>query len=206
VAVTTLAAGQRVHGYPQFLPDGRQFLFSTLEAEGAVGGFLGSLDTPDTTRLTASDTPGAAFVPPGWLLFVSQGTLVARRFDAARGILTGDPVRVADSVRAFSVSAARPIAYRATVGEAARQLTWFDRSGQVLGTWGAPDENALWDPALSPDGHRVAVSRIVQGNPDVWLIDAARTTRFTFEPRSMVIPSGRQTGAGSSSPRCGPAS
>jgi Tol biopolymer transport system component len=36
---------------------------------------------------------------------------------------------------------------------------------------------------LSPDGKRVAVQRSVNGNTDVWLIDAARgvPTRFTFD-------------------------
>ena len=85
------------------------------------------------------------------------------------------------------MSATGVIAYRAP-GGAARQLTWFNRSGQVLGTLGARDENELWDPALSPDGRRVAVSRVVQGSPDVWLIDGARTTRLTFEAENDNYP------------------
>ena len=36
-------------------------------------------------------------------------------------------------------------------------------------------------PRLSPDGRRVAVYRTVQGNTDIWLLDADRTTRFTFD-------------------------
>ena len=44
------------------------------------------------------------------------------------------------------------------------------------------------DPALSPDGRRVAVSRTVQGNTDLWLLDAARTTRFTFDPAADRFP------------------
>jgi Tol biopolymer transport system component len=81
----------------------------------------------------------------------------------------------------FSASQTGLIAYRAAVGMAT-QLTWFDHSGRTLGTLGARDENALLDPALSPDGSRVAVRRAVNGNSDIWLIDDARTTRFTFDP------------------------
>jgi Tol biopolymer transport system component len=117
-----------------------------------------------------------------------QGTLVARRFDAARGTLSGDPVTVADalaidattSVGALSVSATGLVTYRAG-GVTRGQLTWLDRAGQALGTLGASDATQL-DPALSPDGRQVAVSRLAQGNIDIWLIDAARTTRVTFDP------------------------
>ena len=34
---------------------------------------------------------------------------------------------------------------------------------------------------MSPDGRRVAVSRTVQGNTDLWLLDGARTSRITFD-------------------------
>ena len=50
-----------------------------------------------TQRLTAADIAGA-YLPPGWLLFMRQGTLVARRFNSTRGELTGDPITVADPV------------------------------------------------------------------------------------------------------------
>jgi len=50
-----------------------------------------------------------------------------------------------------------------------------------LGTLGAPDANNLSAPSLSPDGRRAAVYRTVQGNTDIWFMDATRTTRFTFD-------------------------
>ena len=102
----------------------------------------------------------------------------------------GDPVTVADSVAfdaaanvgAFSVSAAGLVIYRSG-GGSQRQLVWFDRSGKTLGTLGVPDTNNLLAPRLSPDGRRAAVHRLVQGNWDIWLLDAAHTTRFTFDAR-----------------------
>jgi Tol biopolymer transport system component len=193
VAVTTLGPGQTRHQSPQFLPGGRHFLFYAVGRERSGEIYVGSLDAPDTIRVTAADSPGL-YAVPGWLLFVRQGSLVARRFDAARGVLTGDPVSLADgvgvdglTVGAFSVSAAGVVMYRAG-GAAQTQLTWFDRSGKALGTVGAPDENRLLDPALSPDGHRVAVSRNVERNIDIWLLDEARTTRFTFDTSIELFP------------------
>ena len=57
----------------------------------------------------------------------------------------------------------------------------MDRAGKALGTLGAPDENGLLYPSVSPDGHRAVVSRTVQGNQDLWLLDGTRTSRFTFD-------------------------
>jgi Tol biopolymer transport system component len=187
VAVTKLdGTPQLNHRLPQFLPDGRQFLFFVQGAPDIQGIYLGSLDSVRSKRLTAADTAGL-YAPPSWLLFVRQGSLVARHFDPLRGEVTGDPITVGGPVSvdvtsligAFSVSATGLIAYRA--GRApSRQLTWFDRSGKILGKLGAPDDS-LADPHLSSDGRRVAVDRIVQSNTDIWLLDAYRTTRLTFD-------------------------
>jgi serine/threonine protein kinase len=108
VPVTTLGADQRSHQFPQFLPGGRQFLFYAQGSTETAGIYLGALDAAPVTRVTAADTAGAylptgpgstdAFREGGWLLFGRQGTLVARRFDAARGALSGDPVTVADAL------------------------------------------------------------------------------------------------------------
>jgi Tol biopolymer transport system component len=81
---------------------------------------------------------------------------------------------------AFSVSREGIVAYR-SVGTGRRQLMWFDRDGTPLGTLGVPDESELVAPSLSPDGLRVAAHRTLLGNTDVWIFDAARVTRFTFD-------------------------
>lgn len=65
-----------------------------------------------------------------------------------------------------------------------RQLVWMDRSGKLLSAIGSPDESNLSAFALDPAGQRLAVTRAVLGNFDVWLMDANRgvPTRFTFDP------------------------
>jgi len=46
---------------------------------------------------------------------------------------------------------------------------------------GPPDESLLV-PNMSSDGTRVVVWRVTQGNADIWMLDAERMTRLTFEP------------------------
>jgi Tol biopolymer transport system component len=181
---------QLSHRFPYFLPDGRHFLFYALGLPESSGIYLGSLDGGETKRLTAADTSGA-FLKPDHVVFIRQGALVARRLDLARGELTGDPVTLADPVGydgtgpmgGFSVSSDGHVAYRAG-GAGMQQLTWFDRIGKVVGVAGEPDANNLQTPELSPDGRRVAMTRTVQTNQDVWLMDLVRggLTRLTFDP------------------------
>jgi Tol biopolymer transport system component len=186
--VTRIVQGHLSHRFPQFLPDGRHYLFFVQGSAATQGIYWGSLDGGEPRRLVASDSSGA-WAPPDRLLFVRQGALVATPFETDTGEITGEPITVADPVGAdafylggFSVSADGRIAYRA--GSERRQLTWFERNGKTVGTASAPDDTTLLYPELSPDDRRVAVTRAVSLNTDVWLMDLARggTTRFTFDP------------------------
>jgi serine/threonine protein kinase len=187
VAVTTLSAGQTSHLFPSLLPGGRQFLFWSRGTPDTRGIYLGSFDSAETTRLIDADTNGV-YAPGGWLLFGRQGALVARRFDPARHALSSDSVTVAESVAvapvvtrvAVSVSETGVIAYR--MGETRQsRLTWFDRSGQSVGTLGEPDRAGPANVALSRDGERAAVERTVEDKTHIWIIDSVRTTPFTFD-------------------------
>ena len=88
---------------------------------------------------------------------------------------------------AVSVAATGLVAYRTGAGSQ-RQLTWVDRSGTARGTVGDPDGSSLRNPRVSPDGRRVVVARTVQGNTDLWLLDGARTSRFTFDAAADRFP------------------
>jgi dipeptidyl aminopeptidase/acylaminoacyl peptidase len=133
----------------------------------------------------------AAYAPPGYLLWVAQGSLFAQPFDAARLTVVGEPILAAQAVGtdegnfrgAFSVSVSGVLAHRSGAG-ARRQLVWVDVTGKVLSILGSADWSAQGNLALAPDGQRVAIQRTVQQNDDLWLIDAARgiASRFTFDP------------------------
>jgi Tol biopolymer transport system component len=211
--VLALAPRQFGHINPHFLPDGRRILYTANGSPEASGIYIGALGSSVATRLTPADSDGL-YLPNGWLLWVRTGTLLAQRLDLAGPALTGKQVTLADGVAAldsryrggFSVSSTGLIAYR-TGGGSRRQLTWFDRSGSTLGTLGEPDGSSLVDPRLTPDGRRAVVTRTVDGNPDLWLLDGSRRTRLTFDPArddfAQLSPDGTQvvfrsarTGAG----------
>ena len=197
VPVTRLEPGDESHRWPQFLPDGRKFLFlvgfgSSGRSDSATrhGVYIGTLDGGPPTRVLEAET-AAMYAPPNSLLFVRDSVLVALGFDPIRGaVVTSEPTTVAQGVGTepgvargtFAVSATGVLAHRSAGGER-RQLVWADRTGKVIGPLGAADENALGNPELTLDGRRVAVQRAVQGNTDVWLIDVERgvPTRFTFD-------------------------
>ncbi len=133
--------------------------------------------------------PAEASRGGGWLLWVRAGALVAQQLDVTKAVLAGEPVILADAVAvesdgsnrsAISVAPTGLVAYRGG-GSGRSQLTWVDRLGAMRGSVGEEDPGGLSQPCLSPDGRRVAVSRTVRANPDVWLIDGARTSRSTFD-------------------------
>ena len=137
---TAPTAASTGHRHPHFLPGGRQFLFFVGGPDAVRGVYLGSLESPHVTRLVPSDSQGV-YVAGGWLLFIRQGTLWKQRFDFAQQAISGEPLVVADSVAfesidgtgAFSTSDAGVMVYRAGRPSVTR-LSWFDRSGNALGT------------------------------------------------------------------------
>jgi serine/threonine protein kinase/Tol biopolymer transport system component len=195
---TRLAAGQVNHRWPQFLPDGRRFLFlSAFGPPDANGVYLGSLDGREPIRLLPTES-AALFAPPNTLLVVRQRVLRAMQFDPDRGTSGGEDVPVADAVgtdetllrSALSVSRTGVLAYRPTGGGQRRQLVWVDRTGAQLEPIGPPDDNALGDPGIDPSGRRLVVSRFLGGKGDVWLMDPHRgaATRLTFDPALATNP------------------
>ena len=180
------ARGEYAHVLPRFLPDGKHFLYVILGSNLETAGiYVGSLDSTRSIRVL--NATSQVEYSAGHLLFVRGDTLEAQRFDTDRLDLAGDAFPVAQSVgnqpwnarAAFGASPNGVLTYRSG-GEANLQLTWFDRSGKVLGTVGTPSRMVA--PAISPDGAIVAVD---QGDPqtglsDIWLHDLGRGTASRF--------------------------
>ena len=180
---------------PQFLPDGRRFLYYVRGSPEKRGVYVGQLDERlDARRLLDSDT-GAAYASSGHLLFVLQGTLFAQQFDPIRLELTGNPFPLAEHAASGpgalpSVSDAGSIAFRTSSAGEKRQFVWFDRSGKELGHVGDSVSTVLQSPSLSLDGLRAALYRTVDGNVDIWLLETKRGvfSRFTSDAADDVMP------------------
>ena len=182
------------HRWPVFLPDGKHLIYLAANFSGKVGVnaiFLGSLDSADR-RLLVSSSANAAYVEPGYLLYLRDKTLVAQPFDGRRYTLSGEPRSLSDEVlyfpqvqrAVFSASTGQALIMQTGKGAYLSQLTWFDRSGKQVGTAGTP----AWynNVQLSPDRRRVAADQTDPDgrNIDVWVHDLARgaTARLTFDP------------------------
>ena len=198
VPVTVLAEGDVGHKYPQFLPDGRRFLYLRISRDpNKTGVYVGSIDAgPDVQnheRVLATSRQAYYAAPaatgPGHLIFLRDTTLLAQPFDPDRLELSGEAVPIAEGVESFagqsygmfSVSDTGTLAYRSGVGEKL-SVTWLDQRGRLEGVLGEPGEYA--NPAVSPDATRIAVALGKAGARDIWIIDVARNTtqRFTFDP------------------------
>jgi Tol biopolymer transport system component len=200
VPVTTLdrANGQLGHFWPHFLPDGDHFLYTVPnERPDRAGIFMSSLTNPAATRIIDA-LSNAVFSEPGFVLYVRDETLLAQRFDAVRGVVSEEPVVVANGMStgaggngraAFAGSRNGILAYRPQSGGVyTTTLTWFDRSGKVTGTIGSP--NLHRGIALSPDGRRVAAQVGWTVGSDIWTGDVERgfLTRLTSDPSNEESP------------------
>src|SRR5262249_55867215 len=76
MAVTRLETRQSNHRFPQFLPDGRHFIYFVQGGPGQ-GVYAGSLDGSSSKRLATADS-AAVISPSGFLLFARQTTLFAQ--------------------------------------------------------------------------------------------------------------------------------
>jgi Tol biopolymer transport system component len=188
------------HRWPEFLPDGKHFLYLAANFSGRPGinaVFVGSLDSTEK-HFVVSASSNASYSDPGYLLYMRDKTLVVQPFDLRHFALSGEPHTLSDEVlyfpqvyrAAFSVSGGEVLVAQTGKGVYLSQLTWFDRNGKTLGLSGKPS----WynNVQLSPDGHRIATDQTDQDgrNIDVWVQDPAHdtTTRLTFDPALDTTP------------------
>lgn len=165
--VTQLSASRKdfAQRWPQFLPDGKHFLFFVWSADTSnTGVYAGSIDDGEQ-KLILRNPSDAVFVPPNYLLFVRDGTLMAQHFDPAALQLQGDAAPLVEhltsaisfSAGPFTVSSNGTLVYATgTAGFRTTRLLWFDRAGKQIGETGSP---GYYDtPKISPDGRSLAVS------------------------------------------------
>lgn len=183
------------HRQPEFLPDGRHFLYAATDNADKSEVFIGDLQAkpgPRNAHLLMGGVVRSSYASPGYLLFVHENSLMAQPFDVQRLELRGEPLALVDHVDAhlefntsnFSVSTNGVLAWRSQSGAEVRQLAWFDRTGKQLP--GLDAREPYTSPSLSPDGNRIAVKRwdLHSFTGNIWLLDLVHgsASGFTFGP------------------------
>ncbi|HYL34857.1 MAG TPA: protein kinase [Bryobacteraceae bacterium] len=191
-----VATPKGVAALPEFLPDGRHFLFRVGGAsEEQNGVYLSSLDGKENRRVLADVS--SVVVSGGRLLFVRENTLMAQSFDFSNGQARGDAFPAVEGVSVTTNLGYAPITVSDTgvllyqsggVGGQNNQMAWYDRAGKLLQEVG--DAGRVLDPAISPDEKSIVFRRQPASGADLWLRDLARgaESRFTTDPSINFAP------------------
>jgi Tol biopolymer transport system component len=178
------------HRLPRFLPDGRHLLFYSLEAK-AEDSAVSVLDLESgKAKVLFKSASEARYVPPGYLVFVREGNLLAQPFDPSKLATAGEAVPIAEGVefnpfRAtgnFAFEGTRLLVFESGGSGNKAQLTWLDRDGKKLGTVGEPAN--FGELSISPDGRRAVMGLPDTGGKEhLWMMDlqSGVRTRFTLE-------------------------
>jgi Tol biopolymer transport system component len=172
---------ERSQRWPFFLPDGKRFIYLSLNGDAVpraiYQGELGS----DSVRQVIKADGSAQFVAPDELFFVRKGSLYSQRLDPdtlaakAQALLVERDIGFAPSIQYASFSAASDgvLAYAPWVNPN-RRLMWIDRHGKELA---AASEPADWGASfISLRGDHAILNRTEPdtGNLDLWDIDLTR--------------------------------
>jgi Tol biopolymer transport system component len=189
--VTTVDRDRRefAHRWPQFLPDGRQFLFFVSSEDAQVRGiYYGSVGDPKPRFVLASSYQGI-FAAPAHLLFVRDGALVAQPFRQDSPAVNGTVSTLvrniggsSDGYGSYSVSDTGVLVHAAPF-DPERELVWFTRSGERLERADGPFDYV--DFRLAADD-RIAVARNQPDlrTSDIFVVDQRRgqERRLTMHP------------------------
>jgi Tol biopolymer transport system component len=188
--LTTLAPGENSHRWPQVLRAGKVVLFSsnTTYANYAEASIIALSLTNHTSKIilkSAGMFP--RYVPSGYLLYVSKGTLFAMAFDPGSLESRGRAVPLVEDVSndtrygfaRLDFSGNGTLLYRKGRTVGLSTLHWMNRTGR---TEPLEMEPALYlFPRISPDGSKL-IWMVNQGpSADLWIYDWQRgsKTRLT---------------------------
>jgi len=201
--LTTLdkQVGEVTHRWPQVLPGGKAVLFTS--STGVAGASF-----EDAEIVVYSMTSGqrktvqrggfyARYLPSRHIVYMHEGTLFAVPFDLKRLEVTGQPAPILEGMVAnsgtggaqFSFSDTGNLVYVAGGGGSQNvSIDWMDREGKFTPLRETPG-NYL-NPALSPEGKRLALEIFDGKRGDIWVYEWERDTltRLTFGGEANVFP------------------
>lgn len=180
---TSLDQSEWAHQWPQFLPDGRRFLYTVRSPDPErAGTYIASVgpSSSDALRVRVLDSSAEStiYAEPGYLLYLRDGTLMAQRFDIDRLRLTSAPEPITGRVlplspeneASISASAGGLLAFGG--GASAAELAWFDRTGRKLNA--IDTRHAFHNPVLSPDDRFLLAGGGVAERRGIWSVELER--------------------------------
>jgi Tol biopolymer transport system component/predicted Ser/Thr protein kinase len=192
--LTTLnqQAGEVTHRWPQVLPGSKDVIYTDHTSGGQFDdadiAVYSTVSGKVKTVLHGGSYP--RYLPSGHLVYVHNSTLFAVPFDSTRLEVTGQSAPVVEGVASnpshggaqFSFSDSGAFVYVA--GSAVNldvSIYWMDAAGKFTPLRETPGNYD--NPAISPDGKRLAMD-ITNGNrTDIWVYEWERDTltRLTFK-------------------------
>jgi len=165
LAIPNLDEGVQAYVDPDFLPDGKDLLFTIQFSTGNQTALL-SLETGEQ-KVVLENAREARYLSTGHLVYEQSGTgnLMAVPFDLAALEVTGESVPVVQGVRLtpggfvdYSISDNGTLVYVPDLGASQYRysLVWVDRSGTE--TLVTQEKREYASPRISPDGKRVLFS------------------------------------------------
>jgi Tol biopolymer transport system component len=188
---------ERAHLWPQFLPDGKHFVFFVLtDLDETTGVYTGELGSPVYNQVFRSATNavyagvGGPDSRKGYLLSIRDQSLIGQAFNTSKLAVEGAVITLAEDVGAVQSLSLAPISVSnngilvyQSLGQPTWQVLWMDRQGRTVG---AASEGGRWGPPrISPDGTRAVAAKQgpEQGNADLWILErGGKATQFTDTP------------------------
>jgi serine/threonine-protein kinase len=191
------ANGEIDHLWPEVLPNGRGVLFTVIfngkrTPSGKSAFAIAVAEVPSGKhRIILQNAVYPRYTEAGGLLYVTlNGTLMMVPFDQSSMRITGEPTTLIRGLRVgrfgvtdMAVSATGSLLYSLGAEQFEQELVWRARNGKESPL--APDwQGSFIEPALSPDGKSLAVSRSPDGRVgDVWVmrLDQRTAIKLTHE-------------------------
>ena len=210
VTQTGSTPDDRAHLWPSLLPGGKGLIFTVWTGRSFNEARIEALSFKTGKRkVLIEGGTGARYLSNGSIAYARNGTLFVVGFDADRLETKGTPAPVMEGVNTgtsngdadFAVSNNGTLVIEpGTLTSFQRNLVWMDRSGKATNI--TEEVKPYADPAVSPDGKRIAL--VLQSSAfDVWVYDLERDTftKASFgadDYRPHLSPDGKMLGYDSS--------
>jgi serine/threonine protein kinase len=192
-----LAGG--VTGLPSLLPDGKSLMFTDVSGGRPYKTIVQSLDTGEQTAVF--DYEFGRYLPTGHFIYAAEDSLFAVPFDLDKLEFTGGAASMIEAGGDVSISDSGTLVYVPYIANGdessvtpKRTLVWVYRDGreEPLGA----DPNNYLSGRISPDGTKVVLAVVIDGNQDIRVWDTVRKTltRLTFDEAADYSPLWSQDG------------